>query len=170
MFFTLEHFYTQAEERLNSFNDFIKSNAIEEKIFPDHFGYRCSTNEEFINLRAFFEFEASFVYQSIIAKRRIALIKLKIPLATLAGPLMYLELSDQKLDGSQKSGFDHVEFFSRTKDIQTLLTLFESKKYLFTKIERPHHITFDCRLADGLVVRIEEEALIQKIVTKEICP
>ncbi len=168
MFSTLEHFYTEAEERLAPFNEFIIGNDLEDKIASDHFGYRCSTNEEFITMRAFFEYEASFLYQSIIASRRIALIKLKTPVSTAAGQLTYLELSDQKPDGSQKSGFDHVEFTPTIHTSETLAQFFHNKNIVFTKTERPHHTTFDHKLASGLTLRIEAIPLITKIINQEI--
>ncbi len=168
MFSTIEHFSVQAEQRLATFNEFIVGNSLEGKITPDHFGYRCSTNEEFTIMRAFFEFEASFLYQSIIAGRRIALIKLKTPIPTLAGPLAYLELSDQKPDGSQKSGFDHIEFVPKNNTSEALVQFFNNKNIVFTKTERPHHTTYDHKLPDGLALRVETIPLITKIINEEI--
>jgi predicted metalloenzyme YecM len=168
MITTLTPFYTQAEEKIRDFNAFVQQTACHEKIIPDHFGYRCSSHEEFLTLREVLTSEANYFYQSIIAGRPIALFKLTKALQTTAGILSFLELSDQKPDGSQKSGFDHVEFFPKEADVGDLVTFFQTRGIVFTKAERPHHPTFDHRLESGLVVRIETTALLQKIITEEM--
>ncbi len=168
MITTFIEFRHAATEKLDAFNNFINAHQLAQTIQPDHFGYRCLNSDEFARMRALFEFESTFIYQSIIAGRRIALIKLKKPFITLAGPLSYVELSDQKPDGSQKSGFDHVEFFSNQKSVAELVSLFAEKGLSFSKIERPHHVTFDHQLENGLILRIEPIALIQKIIEQEV--
>jgi hypothetical protein len=165
---TLELFYTEATKALNFFSAFVTEHGAVNILTPDHFGYRCSDSQEFVSMRSLFEFESEYVYQSIVAGRRIALIKLKKPITTAAGPLAYLELSDQKPDGSQKSGFDHVEFFPKDRSVETLQHFFEQKNILFTKTDRPHHVTYDHKLPEGLTLRIEPNALIAKIVDQEM--
>ncbi|MFA6018455.1 MAG: VOC family protein [Patescibacteria group bacterium] len=88
-------------------------NAWAEKYAPDatadHICYKCADSTEFEAIRKMFEFESAFIYQSIVSKRRIALIKFLVPIKTALGSIDLLELSDQKPDNSQTSGFDHIE-------------------------------------------------------------
>ncbi len=104
---TLEEFYTEAEKSTRSFDNFAHKHSLQGKTGADHICYKCDSKESFDNIRALLEFESEYVYQSIISKRRIAYIKLKSGISTALGEINFLELSDQKPDGSQKNGFDH---------------------------------------------------------------
>lgn len=161
---TITDFYTKAQEKLTSFARFVETTGAETRIIADHFGYRCESHSEFIDLRAFLEGQAHFFYQSVVAGRPIALFKLIQPVNTPAGDLHYLELADQKPDGSQKSGFDHVEFFPKEGDNPDIVAYFAEKNFPFQKTERPHHVTHDFRLENGLTIRLEAEPLIEKIL------
>jgi hypothetical protein len=84
------------------------------------------------------------------------------------GDIWFLELSDQKPDGSQKSGFDHIEIYPTTGTVQDLANDLESKGVQLRKVERPHHTTIDGHLPGGFLIRLEPEALIEKIKTTEM--
>ena len=114
--------------------------------------------------------ESVFIYQSIISKRRIAIIKLKDPIETSFGSLFFFELADQKTDNSQQSGFDHLEFFPKDGSEQDLIKYLESKNIQVNKVERPHHTTHDIAIKNNFMVRIESCSLIEKIVREEIKP
>lgn len=165
---TLEEFTKQAQEKIQFFNEWALKNQLSGKIIPDHFGYKCSSSEEFEQMRKLLEHESAFIYQSIISKRRIAIIKLINPLETNYGPLFFLELSDQKPDNSQRSGFDHLEFFPKTGSEQDLIKYLEGKNIQVKKVERPHHTTHDISLGESFIVRIEACSLIEKIVRQEV--
>lgn len=98
-----------AQPYIDEFNLFCIQNNLIGKVQADHIGLKCSTHEIYERQRMLFEFEGIFVYQSIISKRRISIIGLRAGLATKVGELRYLELSDQKPDGSQKDCIDHHE-------------------------------------------------------------
>ncbi len=136
-------------------------------VTADHFCYKCGSTVEFEHLRALLEQESVFVYQSFISKRRIAIIKLRVPLKTPVGEIGLLELSDQKPDGSQKSGFDHIEIYPNNGFIEPLVHALEEKGMLFEKILRPHHTTLDGRMG-AFLIRLEEEPLLRKILREEL--
>ena len=119
-------------------------------------------------MRAFFENESRFIYQSIIAGRRIALVGLSRPLATKLGDIRFLELSDQKPDGSQTSGFDHIELFPTSGTLEALVEAFAATGISFEKTVRPHHTTYDLAIGDGFKVRLEAEPLVDKIKNEEM--
>ena len=166
MFKTSDAFFALAMESIEHLNVWAikyKPNAI-----ADHICYKCNSSEEFDYLRKLFETNCSFIYQSIISSRRIAIIKFLQPIKSLLGDISFLELSDQKPDGSQISGFDHIEIYPIRGTMEELSNHLEQKGAQVEKIIRPHHTTFDLTIYGSFKVRIEPEPLIQKIVRDEI--
>jgi len=168
MFSTIENFYNEAQIKIEFFNDFISTHELETLAIADHIGHKCATSEEFEHIRKMLESHSRFIFQSIISKRRIATVKLLKPIETSCGPIHFLELSDQKPDGSQKSGFDHLEIFPAQDAVEDLVKYLQDKNVTIQKADRPHHVTYDLSLKNGFKVRIEPERLIQKIVGEEI--
>ena len=119
-------------------------------------------------MRKMFETASTFVYQSIISKRRIAIVKFVVPIQTALGAIWFLELSDQKPDGSQTSGFDHIEIYPKAGSMEDLADGLNSKGFVLEKIERPHHTTFDGFIMGDFKVRLEPEALVEKIKREEM--
>jgi len=162
----LEEFFIEAGKYMAWFNLWA------EKYLPtakaDHLGYKCADSAEFEALRALLENHSTFVYQSIVSKRRDAIIKFLAPLPSVLGEVFYFELADQKPDGSQTSGFDHIEIYPTSGSVEDLVNELATKGMVLEKIERPHHVTFDGVIADNFKVRLEAEALIEKIKAKEI--
>lgn len=165
---TIETWYEQAKKAAAHFDVFALSHELEIRVVADHIGYKCSSTEEFHELRKLFESNAIFVYQSIISKRRIAIIKLITPIETVCGSIYYFELSDQKPDGSQQGGFDHLEFFPLSETVEELVNFLTANQVLVEKAERPHHVTYDISLTPQFKARIESESLIAKIIRDEI--
>jgi hypothetical protein len=111
--------------------------------------------------------QSDYMYQSIISQRRIAYIRFKTPLPTSLGNIWYLELSDQKPDGSQREGFDHIEVYP-TRD--AYVDMVEKLKTIETvvHVERPHHTTDDVDMGNGFLFRCSPGPLIEKIKADEI--
>ncbi len=162
----LDDFYSQSKNIVEAFEKFETEVGLKEIAVADHICYKCSSSEEFETTRSFFESQG-FLYQSIISKRRIAVIKLEKSIDTSLGTIQYLELSDQKPDGSQKSGFDHIEIYPKGVTVEMLAEKILDTGRMGKKVERPHHTTYDFPL-DNFLVRIESEALIEKIKFQEM--
>lgn len=163
---TLEAFFTAANPSLQLAADWGKN--IQLKATADHICYKCSSAEEFEQLRALFEQQSTFIYQSIISQRRIAVIKFLHPLSTAWGEIWYLELSDQKPDGSQASGFDHIELYPAVGSVEELVASLEQQGVVLEKTVRPHHTTFDLTIGEGFKLRLEPEPLVEKIQRDEM--
>jgi len=148
-------------------NTFAETNELVGKVKADHISIKCSTNEIFEKRREGFEFDSTFIYQSIISKRRIAIIGLKDPLQTNVGEIKYLELSDQKEDRSQIDRIDHVELVPTSVSYDDLVASLKSKVEV-KEIVRPHHVTHDIVLPSGFIVRLSKEMLIDKIKREEL--
>lgn len=165
---TFDQFLLQAKEKITIFNTFISTHQLENKIIADHIGYKCASSEYFETLRRLLEAHADYLYQSVISERRIAVIKLIEPIVTTCGPIRFLELADQKPDGSQQDGFDHLECYPTDSTLEEMVTYIMDKKINVNKVVRPHHTTYDTSLADNFKLRLEAEPLINKIVREEI--
>lgn len=132
---------------LEEFDTFCKNNDLLGKVKTDHIGLKCSSKEVYELQRSFFEFESKFMYQSIISKRRISIVGLTQGLETSVGPLNYVELSDQKPDGSQKDVIDHLEVVPLTMSYEELINYVKSKKVTLKETIKPHHTTYDIILS-----------------------
>jgi len=166
MQYSVSSFFNLAHPSVEVFNAWAQKYAPDAT--ADHICYKCADSAEFEAIRKMFEFESAFIYQSIISKRRIALIKFLVPIETVLGNIDLLELSDQKPDNSQTSGFDHIEIYPTVGTGENLVSDLESKGAVFNKIIRPHHTTFDAVLIDEFKIRIEPEALMLKIKGEEM--
>lgn len=162
----INDFFTNAQKYTDLFSKWAKK--FSPPAIADHICYKCGSREEFENLRHLFEGESEFMYQSIISKRRIAIVKFKKPLTTVLGDIWYLELSDQKPDGTQTSGFDHMEIYPSEGTMDALAESLEEKGTPLEKIERPHHVTYDGIIEGNFKIRLEPEPLVEKIKREEI--
>lgn len=119
-------------------------------------------------MRSWFEFSDVFVYQSIISERRIAIIGFKEALKSVCGDVWYLELSDQKPDGSQVSGADHVELLPADISYEEMLERFSLPGLEVEENLKPHHSTHDIRLAKGGRIKLTRERVVEKIHRDEM--
>lgn len=163
----IEEFFIQAQKSLESVNNFFEKHDLKGHIQADHLGYTCSIPQEFESLRKIFENESLYLYQSIISKRRISIIRLQRGIWSSAGDMYCLELSDQKPDNSFVSGFDHLEVYPKNESVEDLLKILQEKNIDIKKTEKPHHTTWDF-FVEGFKVRIEKNALIEKIKQEEM--
>ena len=164
---TLEEFYTEAEKSTRSFDDFANKHDLQGKTKADHICYKCDSAQSFERIWALLESASEYIYQSIISQRRIAYIKLKKGISTALGEIRFLELSDQKPDGSQKNGFDHIEVFPTTLTYGEMVKILEQSETV-VKVERPHHTTHDVDIGNGFIFRCTHGPLIEKIKTEMI--
>lgn len=168
MISTLDQFYNEAAESAALLNAFAKKHDLANIARADHICYKCSSSNVFETMRMMFEFRSAYIYQSIISKRRIAYIKIPRSLSTSLGDINFLELSDQKLDGSQTDRFDHIELYPIGISYEELVQKIVRGGEVAEKVERPHHTTHDVKLDTGFLVRFEPDALVDKIKREEM--
>lgn len=155
-------------EILQEFNAFCVHHGLIGKVQADHIGLRCSSRELFEYQRSLFEHDSTFMYQSIISKRRIAIIGLRNGLETIVGPLNYLELSDQKPDNSQQDRIDHLEIVPTTITYEELVAMLQDNGVDLKEVVRPHHTTYDIVLPSGFMVKLSQQMLLEKIKQEEM--
>jgi len=164
---SINDFYAKSQKYVNWFNAFAQKHNLVGITQADHICYKCGSTESFEAMRAMFEQNSHYLYQSIISKRRISIIKLKPGIETALGTIHFLELSDQKPDGSQIDGFDHIEVYGvRISYDDMVAKLATSEKVI--KVERPHHTTHDVEIKDGFLFRCTQEPLVDKIRREEM--
>ena len=164
---TPEDFFAEAETYIKLFDAFAEKHTLQGKASADHICYKCGSAETFEKIRSMFENESEYLYQSIISKRRIAIIRFKDGIQTLLGTINFLELSDQKPDGSQHDGFDHIEAFPIGWTYDTMVDALKTTETV-VHIERPHHTTDDIDIGNGFLFRCTHGPLVEKIKKLEM--
>ena len=162
-------FYQQSHPLMQAVNEFAVRHAVGPLGVADHLCFKCASSEEYERMRALLEPEAHFVYQSYIGKRRIAILKFRtLQFDTSFGSIRTLELSDQKPDQSQKSGFDHVEIYSVSGSYEDLVHALHERGAVFEETHRPHHTTHDLKLPGRFTLKLTREPLLDKIKRDEM--
>lgn len=163
----IEEFYTGSKNYIEQFDAFAQKHTLVGKSAADHICYKCGSRESFEFLRTMFEKESLYIYQSIISGRPIAIVRFKKPIVCALGEINFLELSDQKQDGSQKDGFDHIEVYPTAMSYDEMVQELE-KTETVVKVERPHHTTHDIDTGNGFLFRCTRGPLIEKIKSSEM--
>jgi|SRR3989344_8486479 len=164
MFKDVNSFYNAANKIIvGEFTEFICNYNLVNSVVADHICYKASSAESFEKMRRIFEHENKWLYQAIISKRRIATIRTYQSLETSVGRVNLVELSDQKPDGSQVDGFDHLEVRPIVDSYDELVSYLSNRGLEVKEIVRPHHTTHDITLEDGFIVRLTRESLAEKI-------
>lgn len=161
-------FYAAAARCAKEIDAFAQLHGLMGKVQGDHLCYKCDSKLSFEARREALEPETEYLHQTYISGRRIAYLKLKRPVETAIGPIRFLELSDQKPDGSQKDEFDHVELYPLVGTYDELVRTLERGGEKVIKVERPHHTTHDIELGSGFLIRLCAEPLVQKIKREEM--
>jgi predicted metalloenzyme YecM len=164
---SINEFYVEGKKIVAAFDAYVTEHELHELAIVDHFGLRCSSHEVYLNTLELFTYESQYIYTSIISQRPISIIKLKIPLQTVLGELWFLELSDQKPDGSQSNVFDHFEIVAKQTSYQELVQNIQNKDIVLRENIKPHHSTYDIVLPD-MVIKLSEERLVAKIKREEM--
>lgn len=164
---TIEEFLAEAEKFVTIFDTFAAKHNLAGRAQADHICYKCDSKDSFEGMREMFEQASEYVYQSIISKRRIAIIRFKKGIETSLGTINFLELSDQKPDNSQHEGFDHIEAYAVDRSYNDMVKEFEASEKV-VKVERPHHTTHDIDIGGGFLFRCTQGPLIEKIKSSEM--
>lgn len=167
MISNIEQFYSEGKFVLKKLNVFFRDIELVGLVQADHICFKCESSEEFENTWKIFEANSNYLFQSIISARRISVIKFLQPFETVVGSIGVLELSDQKPDGSQKSGFDHIEVYPLGRSVEEIVKILQEKGIGVEKEAKPHHTTWDF-FVEGFRVRIEDGPLMDKIKQEEI--
>lgn len=167
---TVKGFYSAASQISAYFNGFVSKYDLEGRARADHICYKCSSADSFEKMRWMLEKESDYMFQSIISERRIAIIKLKVPVATRLGDIYFLELADQKPDNSQNEGFDHIEAYPVGWSYEEMVQKLRDDGLEVAREVRKHHITHGIKISPSypFIFRCTREPLIEKIKREEM--
>ena len=163
----MEQFYADSQKLIELFNAFAVKHNLKGRARADHICYKCGSKESFECVRGIFEGASKYTYQSIIAGRRIAIIRLEAGIETALGTIYFLELSDQKPDNSQRDGFDHIEAYAEGRTYGEMIKEFEATEKV-VRVERPHHTTHDIDIGGSFLFRCTHGPLMEKIKQSEM--
>ena len=82
---------------------------------------------------------------------------------TDVGEIDLIELSDQRPDGSQTEGFDHIEIYPTIGTYDELVEDFVGRGIEIKEVVRPHHTTHDINISGGFLVRLTRVSLYDKV-------
>lgn len=168
-----EDFLYDARPAMEDTGRFILRNGLERKVAVDHISYKCSTRDEYEEIRHFFESGGCWNFETLISGRSVSTIRIRgDPLEhfrTVSGEVSILQLSDQKTDNSQTGQFDHVELYPTVDYDKLMKELKESYGLPINTVPREHHTTCDVVLPDsGLVIKFTRQRLVDKIRNEEL--
>ena len=161
-------FYAAGDETAKEINAFARKHSLTGAARVDHIGYKCDSARSFEDRRRSLEAQSEYFHQAFISGRRIAYLRLRRGLGTQLGMVNFVELADQKPDGSQTDGFDHAEIYPLLGTYDELVAKLERAGERVHKVERPHHTTHDITLPSGFLIRLCKEPLIEKIKREEM--
>lgn len=164
---SIEEFYVVSVRYIELLDTFAAKHDLSGRAQADHICYKCGSQESFEEMREMFESESEYIYQSVISKRRIAIICLKKGIETSLGGIRFIELADQKPDNSQHECFDHIEAYAVGRTYDEMVEEFEASEQV-VKVERPHHTTHDIDIGGGFLYRCTQGPLIEKIKSSEM--
>lgn len=164
---TLDDFYAGADPYVQLLDTFAKKHQLVGRAQADHICYRCDSQAVFESIRSLFENGDGYIFQSIISKRRIAVIRLPRPIETALGRIDFLELSDQKPDGSQTNRYDHIEAYPIDWSYNAMVKYLAQSETII-EVVRPHHSTHDIDIGGGFLFRCTREPLVEQIKREEM--
>lgn len=65
-------------------------------------------------------------------------------------------------------GFDHIEAYPVGRSYKALVQYFRERGVTVDEKKRPHHTTHDITLPNGLLFRLTQEPLVEKIKREEM--
>jgi predicted metalloenzyme YecM len=158
---TIKRFFEGADGLIAEVVKILAACGLERRCTLDHICYKCGSTEDYEGTKALFK--GAEIYEKSLSGRRVATIELPEPLLTCFGPIKWLELSDQKPDGSQLGRFEHIEVYSRVMSYESLVAQFRLKQADLKMHNVVHHPTWDVHLPGGYILRLTEGPLVHKI-------
>ena len=102
----------------------------------DHFGYQCSSNEDYDKLRLELESVAKFISENIVGGRRVGIFKLNKPLEYKDWNIQAVELVAPKEGQESPSALEHSEFVIDT-DFDSFLKKYPNLNWDTSKVNQP---------------------------------
>lgn len=169
-FATFAAFAEAAAQYLELTRRFVDTHNLAGQVTIDHICYKCQSSAEYDAIRAMLEQNppSTFLFQSILSKRRVAYVSLQSGLPIGDQAVMWVELADKRPVEEKLLGFHHIEMYPLNMSYSDLVAKLQSEGETIVLKERPHHTTHDIVLSGGFIVRLTDVPLIRKIVAERL--
>lgn len=170
MFKSFQDFKSASASYLELCDQFIDQHNLKGRVIVDHICFKCRTSGEYDQIRTVLENDppSRYVYQVILAWRRVGYIGLREGIAIRNGSVACIELADKKPVLDDTPGFHHVEIFPVGMSYQELIgEMMDAGEDVVLK-KRTHHTTHDIKLPGGFLIRFTDKPLIKHIVEREL--
>jgi predicted metalloenzyme YecM len=167
MKFSPSAFDAHLRDTVETFDVFCRDHLLEGLLEIDHICITCSSNTVFDATREYFEKQATYVYQSMINGRRIAIAKLSTPFPSTLGFIHFLEIADQNERRDQVDQLEHIELVPKHLSYDQLIRVLHEKGLALVQKQNSGTVTYTVS-GNGIQLRISSCKIIDKIKRDEM--
>lgn len=126
----------------------------------DHFGYQCSSNEDYDKLRPELEKIAQLISENIVGGRRVGIFRLNTPLEYRNWKIEAVELVAPKEGQECPSSLEHAEFVIDT-DFDSFVKKYPNLDWDLTAINQPTFPMVKLKLSDYTQVKFHLKPVLE---------
>ena len=126
----------------------------------DHFGYQCSSNEDYDKLKPEFEKVGKLIDEAIVGGRRVGIFKLDTPLEYKNWKIQAVEVVAPKEGQECPSALEHAEFVIDT-DFNTFIKKYPNLNWDLTAINQPTFPMVKIKLSDFTQVKFHLQPVLE---------
>jgi predicted metalloenzyme YecM len=131
----------------------------------DHFGYQCSSDEDYDKLKPEFEKLGKLVSENVVGGRRVGIYELNSPLEYNGRKIPAVELIAPKAGQVCPSALEHAEFVIK-ESFEEFMKRYSDVDWLDSEINQPTFPMLKLKLSDLTQVKFHYEPVLE-IVGKE---
>ncbi len=146
-------------------NDIIDKGVDVSKYNLDHFGYQCSSNEDYDKLKPEFEKIGKLVDEAVVGGRRVGIFKLDNPLVYKNWNIDAVELVAPKEGQVCPSALEHAEFVIDT-DFDTFVKKYPNLQWDTSKVNQPTFPMVTLKLSGATQVKFHYKPVLDIVGSK----
>lgn len=131
----------------------------------DHFGYQCSSDEDYDNVKPEFEALGELVSENLVGGRRVAIVKLTEPINYKGRIIPAIEFFAPKAGQVCPSAWEHAEFVLK-ETFEEFMEKYPEADWIASEINQPIFPMLKLKLSDFTQVKFHYEPVLE-IVKKE---
>lgn len=131
----------------------------------DHFGYQCSSNEDYDKLKPELEKTGKLISENIVGGRRVGIFKLNEPTEYKNWKIQAVELVAPKEGQECPSALEHAEFVIDT-DFNSFVKKYPNLNWDLTAISQPTFPMVKLKLSDYTQVKFHLQPVLEIVGDK----
>lgn len=131
----------------------------------DHFGYQCSSNEDYDKLKIEVGKTAKLISEYVVGGRRVGIFKFSTPLEYKNWDIQAVEIVAPKEGQECPSALEHAEFVIDT-DFDTFVKKYPNLDWDMTAVNQPTFPMVKLRLSDITQVKFHLQPLLEIVESK----